>query len=84
MIYLISNLVKLTPKNPTKNSSWPRLAIQLSKEQYTRPKMKRPVCRFLRQKNPPFVYGGYLVLVFLFFSFLPCQLLKSQLKGSLF
>ena len=24
---------ELTPKNPTKNSSWPRLAIQLSKEQ---------------------------------------------------
>jgi len=32
VIYLISNLMKLTPKNPVKNFLWPRLAIQLSKE----------------------------------------------------
>jgi len=38
----------------------------------------------MHKKNPPFAYGGYFVLVFLFFSFLPCQLLKSQLKGLIY
>ena len=36
VIYLISNLMKLTVKNPVKDFSWPRLAIQLSKEQATK------------------------------------------------
>ena len=33
MIHLYFKPHELTPKNSTKNSSWPRLAIQLSKEQ---------------------------------------------------
>jgi len=44
MIHLYFKPHELTPKNPTKNSSWPRLAIQLSKEQ--------------RQKNVPTKLSG--------------------------
>jgi hypothetical protein len=33
MIHLYFKPHELTPRNPTKDFSWPRLAIQLSKEQ---------------------------------------------------
>jgi hypothetical protein len=46
VIYLISNLMKLTPKNLLKDFLWPRLAIQLSKEQTK----KRPD-KFCRDAN---------------------------------
>jgi hypothetical protein len=39
MIHLYFKPHELTPKNPTKNSSWPRLAIQLSKERLSPSRM---------------------------------------------
>jgi len=47
---------ELTPKNPVKNFSWPRLAIQLSKERFFRLKQQRLIYRLLKpvnKKNAP-------------------------------